>query len=135
MKPVLLAAIGLVLSAGAAEAQDGPQDQLTPAQCAAAYGAFAQLQQGIGAQNALMTERYPLFASIDFADRIMRLAGKAEIGLSDLKTSATAEQANLYAALIDAETEGDMDVKPVADLVLRSDRCDAAYALVPSLGE
>ena len=130
MKPVLLAAIGLVLSAGAASAQDQP----TPAQCAAAYGAFAKLQQGIGAQNALMTERYPAFASIDFADRVVRLAGKAEIGVTDLKTAASSEQAALYAALVDAETEGDIDVKPVADLARRSDSCDLAYELVPSLG-
>jgi len=135
VKTVLLAAIGLVLSAGAAEAQDGAQDQPAPVQCAAAYGALSKLQQGIGAQHALMTERYPAFASIDFADRVVRLAGKAEMGVSDLKTTATAEQASLYAALIDAETEGNMDVKAVADLVQRSDACDLAYALVPSLGQ
>ncbi len=130
MKPVLLAAVGLVLSAGAARADDQP----TPVQCAAAYGALSKLQQAIGAQNALMTERYPLFGSIDFADRIVRLAGKAEMGVSDLKTEASGEQTTLYAALINAETEGDMDVKSVADLVLRSDTCDLAYELTPSLG-
>lgn len=134
MKPVLLASIGLVLSAGAAQAQDGAQDEPTPVECAAAYGALSKLQQGIGAQNALMTERYPLFASIDFADRIVRLAGKAEMGVTDLKTKAGDEQAVFYAALINAETEGDMDVKDVADLVRRSNGCDLAHGLVPSLG-
>lgn len=131
MKTAVLASIGLVLSTGAALAQDGP----TSVQCAAAYGALSRLQQGIGAQNALMTERYPAFASIDFSDRVVRLAGKAEMGVTDLKTQAGDEQAGFYAALIDAETEGDMDVKAVADLVRRSDGCDLAYGLVPSLGQ
>ena len=130
MKPVVLAMIGLVLSAGAALAQDEP----TPAQCAAAYGALSQLQQGVGTQNALMSERYPEFASIDYADRIVRLAGKAEVGVTDLKSQGLDEQAGFYAALINAETEGDLDVKDVADLVQRSDACDLTFNLAPSLG-
>jgi hypothetical protein len=36
--------------------------------------------------------------------------------------------------LVDAETDGDMDVPSVRDLVRVSDTCDAEYGFTPSLG-
>jgi hypothetical protein len=62
------------------------------------------------------------------------LAGKSEMGLSDLKDASAADESTDYMKLVDAETDGDMDVPPVRDMVRTSDTCDAEYGFSPSLG-
>ncbi|HEY5412610.1 MAG TPA: hypothetical protein VIJ94_17970 [Caulobacteraceae bacterium] len=125
-------ALGLLLATcGTAWAQDRPP---TSQKCAAAYGAFAQEQAAFGASDSLMGERYFNYAKIKFDDRLAQLAGKSEMGVTDLKSAAAADESDFYMKLVDAETDGDMDVPPVRDMIRLSDTCDAEYGFSPSLG-
>ncbi len=132
----IILALGLLLAAcGPAAAQDivqaGPPSSKT---CAAVYGAFAQEQAAFGTSDSLMGERYFNYAKINFPDRLGALAGKSEMGLTELKDASAAEESTDYMKLVDAETDGDMDVPPVRDLIRTSDTCDAEYGFSPSLG-
>jgi hypothetical protein len=131
MRTVL--ALGLFLAVcGSASAQDGPPP--TSQKCAAVYGAFAQEQGAFGTTDSLMGQRYFNYPKINFDDRLARLAGKSEMGLTDLKNASAVDESNYYMKLVDAETDGDMDVPPVRDMVGISDTCDAEYGFDPSLG-
>ncbi len=126
-----LVAVGLLLAAcGPALAQERPTAQ----KCAAVYGAFAQEQSAFGSTNSLMGERYFNYAKINFDERLSQLAGKSEIGVTEMKTSSASDEAANYMKLVDAETDGDMDVQPVRDMIRLSDTCDAEYGFSPSLG-
>ena len=130
MRSVL--ALGLLLAAcGPAWAQDAPPSSQ---KCAAVYGAFAQEQAAFGTSDSLMGERYFNYAKIKFDDRLALLAGKSEMGVTDLKAAAATDQSDFYMKLVDAETDGDMDVPPVRDMIRLSDTCDAEYGFSPSLG-
>lgn len=124
--------LGLLLAAcGPALAQERPTAQT----CAAVYGAFAQEQGTFGASNSLMGERYFNYAKINFEERLESLARKSEMGVTELKTSSATAEADNYMKLVDAETDGDMDVLPVRDMIRLSDTCDAEYGFAPSLGD
>ena len=124
-------AFGLLLAAcGPALAQERPTSQ----KCAAVYGAFAQEQGTFGASNSLMGERYFAYAKINFEDRLEKLAGESEMGVTELKTASAVDESNDYMKLVDAETEGDMDVQPIREMIALSDTCDAEYGFSPSLG-
>ena len=126
-----LVAVGLLLAAcGPALAQERPTAQ----KCAAVYGAFAQEQGAFGTTNSLMGERYFNYAKINFEDRLAQLAGKSEVGVTEMKTSSASDESTNYMKLVDAETDGDMDVQPVRDMIRLSDTCDAEYGFAPSLG-
>ncbi len=126
-----LVAVGLLLAAcGPALAQERPTAQ----KCAAVYGAFAQEQGAFGTTNSLMGERYFNYAKINFEDRLAQLAGKSEVGVTEMKTSSASDESTNYMKLVDAETDGDMDVQPVRDMIRLSDTCDAEYGFSPSLG-
>ena len=126
-----LVAVGLLLAAcGPALAQERPTAQ----KCAAVYGAFAQEQSAFGSTNSLMGERYFNYAKINFDERLSQLAGKSEIGVTEMKTSSASDEAANYMKLVDAETDGDMDVQAVRDMIRLSDTCDAEYGFSPSLG-
>ena len=128
----ILLALGLLLAVcGTAAAQDVVPTSKT---CAAVYGAFAQEQAAFGATDSLMGERYFNYAKIHFDDRLGLLAGKSEMGLSDLKSASAADEASYYMKLVDAETDGDMDVPPVREMIRTADTCDAEYGFSPSLG-
>ena len=123
--------LGLLLAAASpALAQERPTVQ----KCAAVYGAFAQEQGTFGASNSLMGERYFAYAKISFDDRLQRLAGKSEMGVTELKTASATQESDYYMKLVDAETDGDMDVQPVREMIGLSDTCDAEYGFSPSLG-
>ena len=125
-------ALGLLLAAsGTAWAQDGPPSSQ---KCAAVYGAFAQEQSAFGATGSLMGERYFNYAKIKFDDRLALLAGKSEMGVTDLKSASALDESDFYMKLVDAETDGDMDVPPVREMIRTSDTCDAEYGFAPSLG-
>ena len=126
----LLAAGLLLAMSGAAWAQQRPTAQT----CAAVYGAFAQEQGAFGTTDSLMGERYFNYGKINFEDRLAQLAGKSEMGVTELKTSTAVDESNDYMKLVDAETDGDMDVPPVRDMIRTSDTCDAEYGFDPSLG-
>ncbi len=132
---ILLAAGLLAFACGSAAAQEvvqaGPPSSKT---CAAVYGAFAQEQAAFGTTDSLMGERYFNYAKINFNDRLTALAGKSEMGLTDLKTASSVDESNDYMKLVDAETDGDMDVPPVREMIRTSDTCDAEYGFSPSLG-
>ena len=129
----ILLALGLLAaSCGTAWAQDGgPPSSKT---CAAVYGAFAQEQGAFGTTDSLMGQRYFNYPKINFEERLGQLAGKSEMGLTDLKNASAVQESDFYMKLVDAETDGDMDVPPVRDLVRTADTCDAEYGFSPSLG-
>lgn len=102
--------------------------------CAAVYGALAQQQGAFGTQDSLMGEQYFNYAKINFDDRLTQLARKAEKGVTELKSSTEADRTELYMKLVDAETEGDLGVKAVRDLVHLSDSCDLEFGFGPQLG-
>ncbi len=123
--------VGLLLAAcGPALAQERPTAQ----NCAAVYGAFAQEQVTFGTTNSLMGERYFNYVKISFDDRLAQLAGKSEMGVTQLKTASAAAESDYYMKLVDAETDGDMDAQPVREMIRLSDTCDAEYGFSPSLG-
>jgi len=134
----ILLALGLALAlCGTAAAQDSGVVQAGPPSskaCAAVYGAFAQEQANFGIADSLMGQRYFNYAKIKFPDRLTQLAAKSEMGASDLVNAAAVDEANDYMKLVDAETDGDMDVPPVRDMIRTSDTCDAEYGFSPSLG-
>jgi hypothetical protein len=133
----LIAGAGvLALWCGVAHAQASIGGTAAPTveKCAAVYGAFAQHQSNFGSNDSLLGERYYNFAKISFEDRLMRLAGKAEKGVTELKSATEFDRGTLYMRLVDAETEGDLDVQPVRDLIRLSDSCDAEFGFSPSLG-
>jgi hypothetical protein len=129
---------GLALAAvwcGAASAQSVADARPPTAEkCAAVYGAFAQDQTNFGTTDSLLGERYFSYAKINFEDRLSQLAGKAEKGVSELKDATESERSAMYMQLVDAETEGDIEVQAVRDLIRLSDTCDAEYGFAPSLG-
>jgi hypothetical protein len=110
------------------------QERPTAERCAAVYGAFAQAQGTFGANNSLLGERYFAYTRISFDDRLSQLAGKSEMGVTQLKTASAAQESDFYMKLVDAETEGDMDVQAIRDMIRTSDTCDAEYGFNPSLG-
>ncbi len=128
---LLLAVCGTAAAQGVDVVQAGPPASKT---CAAVYGAFGQEQAAFGTSDSLMGERYFNYAKINFLDRLTQLAGKTELGLTDLKNASAVEESNDYMKLVDAETDGDMDVPPVRELIRTSDTCDAEYGFSPSLG-
>ena len=129
MRSVLI--LGLLLAACCpALAQERPTSQ----KCAAVYGAFAQAQGTFGSDNSLLGERYFAYTRISFEDRLERLAGKSEMGVTELKTASATQEGDYYMKLVDAETEGDMDVPAIHDMISVSDTCDAEYGFSPSLG-
>ena len=132
----ILAGLALALLCfGAAQAQDaGEPRPPTAEKCAAVYGAFAQDQGAFGTTDSLLGERYFNYAKINFDDRLSRLAGKAEKGITELKAASETDRSTMYMQLVDAETEGDMEAKAVRDLIRLSDTCDAEYGFAPSLG-
>ena len=139
----IIAGLGLLaLWCGAAQAQganDAPttlSDDRPPTaeKCAAVYGAFAQDQAAFGTSDSLLGERYFSYARIKFEDRLSQLAGKAEKGVTELKSATESDRETLYMKLVDAETEGDIDVQSVRDLVRLSDSCDAEFGFSPSMG-
>ena len=129
----ILLGLGLLLVCGgtAWAQQSGPPSSVA---CAAVYGALAQEQGAFGTSDSLMGERYYSFAKISFDDRLARLAGKSEMGVTELKTASAAQESDNYMKLVDAETDGDMDVPPIRDMVRLADSCDAEYGFSPSLG-
>ena len=122
----------LFLCSGAASAQEYVAP--SPEKCAAVYGALAQDQGAFGTTDSLMGERYFNYPKISFDDRLTQLAAKSEKGVSDLKDSAAADQATFYKTLVDAETDGDVEVVGVQDMIHLADTCDAEYGFSPSLG-
>ena len=130
MKAVILGFGLFALSCSAAQAQDRP----TVKDCAAVYGALGQEQGAFGTTDSLMGERYFNYAKINFEDRLSRLAGKSEMGIADLKSASAVDESSYYMKLVDAETDGDMDVPPVREMIRTSDTCDAEYGFSPSLG-
>jgi hypothetical protein len=132
MKIIAGTAAVLVLCSGVAWGQEPTAP--TTVKCAAVYGAFAQDQGAFGTTDSLMGERYFNFPKISFDDRLTQLAAKDEKGVSDLKDAAAADQANFYKTLVDAETDGDVGVVAVQDMIGLSDTCDAEYGFSPSLG-
>lgn len=148
----LAVALGLILLASAptlaaAQAADAPlatgeEAVTTQAQtakpafeaCAAVYTALARLQDNFGAEGSLLTERYPRFAKIDFNARLGVLAGQASKGVSQLKSESEDAEGDFFRKLIDAETEGDVDVDGVKDVAFVSNACDLQYGFAPSLG-
>jgi hypothetical protein len=106
----------------------------TAEKCAAVYGAFAQDQANFGSSDSLLGERYFNFSRINFEERLTQLAGKAEKGVTELKTATEADRAQLYMKLVDAETEGDMASQAIRDMIRQSDSCDAEFGFSPSLG-
>ena len=128
----IVLALGLLLAAGGTAAA---QDVVPTSQkCAAIYGAFAQEQGAFGTTDSLMGERYFNYAKINFDDRLALLARKSEMGVTELKTSSANDESTDYMKLVDAETDGDMDVPPVREMIRTSDTCDAEYGFSPSLG-
>jgi hypothetical protein len=128
---------GLALAAlwcGSASAQVAAATTPTAAKCAAVYGAFAQDQANFGSTDSLLGERYFNFSRINFEDRLNRLAGKAEKGVTELKSATESERSALYMKLVDAETEGEMDNQAIRDMIRQSDACDAEFGFAPSLG-
>lgn len=133
MKIFAAAAAVLVLSGGGAWAQEVVVAP-TPEKCAAVYGAFAQHQGAFGVTDSLMGQHYFNYPKISFDDRLSLLAAKEEKGLSDLKDSAAEDESGYYKTLVDAETDGDVDVVSIHDMIDLSDACDAEYDFTPSLG-
>ncbi len=127
---ILVAAGLLLVLSGPALAQERPTAQ----RCAAVYGAFAQEQTTFGSSGSLMGERYFNYAKINFDDRLSQLARKSEMGVTEMKTASATDESTDYMKLVDAETDGDMDVLPVRDMIRLSDTCDAEYGFSPSLG-
>ena len=124
-------AVGLLLAACTpALAQERPTAQ----KCASVYGAFAQEQTTFGASNSLMGERYFNYVKINFAERLESLARKSEMGVTELKSSSAVQESDYYMKLVDAETDGDMDVLAVREMIRLSDTCDAEYGFNPSMG-
>ena len=127
----IVLAVGLLLAAcGPALAQERPTAQ----KCAAVYGAFAQEQVTFGTSNSLMGERYFNYVKINFAERLESLARKSEMGVTELKSSSAVQESDYYMKLVDAETDGDMDVLAVREMIRLSDTCDAEYGFNPSMG-
>ncbi len=127
----IVLALGLLLATGGpALAQERPTAQ----KCAAVYGAFAQEQGAFGTTGSLMGERYFNYAKINFDDRLALLAGKSEMGVTEMKTASATDESADYMKLVDAETDGDMEVQPVREMIRLSDTCDAEYGFSPSLG-
>ena len=127
----ILLALGLLAAACApALAQERPTGQ----KCAAVYGAFAQEQGAFGTTGSLMGERYFNYAKINFDDRLSQLARKSEMGVTEMKTASATDESADYMKLVDAETDGDMEVQPVREMIRLSDTCDAEYGFSPSLG-
>jgi hypothetical protein len=131
---VLLAFLLLAFGGAAALAAEPAPSRISIDRCAAAYGALAQQQGAFGTADSLMGERYFNYAKISYDDRLTQLARKAEKGVTELRNATEAERTELYMKLVDAETEGELDVKPVHDLVLLSDSCDLEFGFGPSLG-
>ncbi len=133
MKIIVAGLTLLVLACGPAA---WAQDPTAPSskRCAAVYGAFAQEQGAFGTTDSLMGERYFNYPKINFDDREAQLAAKSEMGVTDLKSASATDQADFYMKLVDAETEGDMDVDAVRAMIRLSDTCDAEYGFSPSLG-
>jgi hypothetical protein len=132
MKIIAAGVAVLVLCSGAARAQELVAP--TPLKCAAVYGALAQDQGAFGTTDSLMGERYFNYPKISFDDRLSQLAGKSEKGVSELKDSSAVDESAFYKTLVDAETEGDVEVAGVQDMIRLSDTCDAEYGFSPSLG-
>ena len=109
-------------------------DMPTALRCAAIYGALAQEQGNFGTTDSLLGERYFNYARINFDDRLAQLAGKAEKGVTELKSDSAPEESVIYMKLVDAETEGDMDTLEVRRLLRLSDTCDGEFGFTPSLG-
>jgi hypothetical protein len=132
----LIAGLALAaVSCGAASAQSiADARPPTAEKCAAVYGAFAQDQSNFGTTDSLLGERYFSYSKINFEDRLGQLAGKAEKGVSELKDATESDRSAMYMKLVDAETEGDIEVQAVRDLIRLSDTCDAEYGFTPSLG-
>ncbi len=138
---LLLAGFGLLLlSCGAAQAQDnavpaaGGDAPPNLNACAGVYGALGQEQTNFGGAGSLMAERYVNFPRIDFEDRLAQLARSQEKGITELKNASEADRSEFYMKLVDAETEGDMNVPAVRAITRTSDACDAIYGFGPSLG-
>ena len=129
--------VGLALAiaaCGPALAQPAKPPSRSIDTCAAVYGALAEQQKAFGVDDSLMGEKYFSYAKISFDDRLTQLARKAERGVSELKASTEAERTEHYMKLVDAETEGDIDVKDVRDVVRLSDSCDLEFGFTPLLG-
>ncbi len=136
-----LAGLGLLLlSFGPVMAQDEVQNaagsDAPPGlnDCAGAYGALADEQINFGSAGSLMAEKYVNFPRIDFQDRLAQLARSQEKGITELRTASEAERSEFYMKLVDAETEGQMDVPGVRTVTRTADACDAEYNFGPSLG-
>jgi len=133
----IIAGLGLLaISCGPALAQATIGGAATPnaEKCAAVYGALAQDQGNFGSSDSLLGERYFNYSKINFEDRLARLAGKSEKGITELKTATEFDRQTFYMKLVDAETEGDLDVQSVRDIVRLSDGCDSEYGFSPSMG-
>jgi hypothetical protein len=102
--------------------------------CAGAYAALARDQDNYGADGSLMSERFPNFARINYDERLAKLAEQAERGVSELKADALDRHGDFFRKLVDAETEGDMNVDPVKQVAFTADACDAEFGFTPSLG-
>lgn len=147
---VAVAALALMLAAPAAAApagadapmatHDAPVATRTPTVrptfdiCAGAYAALARHQDNYGTEGSLMSERFPNFARINYNERLGSLARQAEKGVSDLKAAAQDRHGDYFRKLVDAETEGDMNVDPVKEVAFTADACDSQYGFSPSLG-
>lgn len=151
MKPIIAAAAAaLALAAPALAAPAAPDAPVVtrdapvatgaaPARptfdlCAGAYAALARHQDNYGSEGSLMSERFPNFARISYDERLARLARQAEKGVSELKAEALDRHGDFFRKLVDAETEGDMNVDPVKQVTFTADACDAQYGFSPSLG-
>ena len=141
MLRVLVAGFGLLLlSCGPGMAQDsavpaaGGDAPPNINACAGVYGALAQEQGNFGSAGTLMAEKYINFARINFEDRLSQLARSQEKGITELKNASEADRSEFYMKLVDAETEGDMNVPAVRAITRTSDACDGIYGFGPSLG-
>ena len=133
----IIAGLGLLaFSCGPALAQATIGGTATPTadRCAAVYGALAQDQGNFGSSDSLLGERYFNYSKINFDDRLTRLAGKSEKGITELKAATEFDRQTLYMKLVDAETEGDLDVQAVRDVIRLADSCDAEFGFAPSMG-
>ncbi len=135
-----LAGLGLLMlscapamAQGEAQSAAGSDKPPSLETCAGAYGALAQEQINFGSAGSLMAEKYINFPRIDFEDRLARLARSQEKGITELKTASETERSEFYMKLVDAETEGEMDVPGVRAVTRTADACDAIYGFGPSL--
>ncbi len=132
-----------VLCAAPALAQPAPEGAITtrPAgpgptlnNCAAVYGALARQQATFGRTGSLFGQRYGNFDQIDFDARLNELSRKTEKGVTELKTLGESFPTDYYHALVDAETQGDIDTPAVNELAQVTVECDAEYDFAPPLG-